>query len=636
MMRVVGRILAWLVGIAAGLVLLVAGGIAGLFLYLDTNQPDLSGEQRIDGLSAPVRIVRDAHGIPHIFAATDLDAARALGYVQAADRLAQMELQRRIGAGRVSELVGSVALPIDRTMRSLGLYREAEAAYGEASPEIRAMVDAYTAGVNAWLEGRTTPLPVEFQLLWHEPEPWRAADVMVYGKLIGLLGGAWQGDLRRAALLERLGEDGFRDLHPDDPPGSPVTLAAAVSGGTDWQRLADLFARLLPQNAASNWWALAPGRSAESASLLVNDPHLGISSPALFHLARVVTPERTLAGAFAPGTPFLILGHNGHVAWGMTTPYSDTEDLFLTPVDPADPARYLTAEGARPFTTREEVITVRFGEPVTHTIRTTQHGVVISDVSDAARQAAGDGRVIALASAALTARDPNVQALWDLNRAKSLDEAVAALRHFHAPHQNIVLADRSRIGFVSAGRIPLRDGFDGRFPVDTATGTARWTAFVPFERLPQQMDPPPGVLINANNRMVPAGFDPPIGHSFEEPWRAARIAELLAARRVHTAAGQEAILADTLSPAALDLLPLLLSLKAETSEQADMLDLLRDWNGRMDAALQQPIIFDWWLMELHRVLIADELGDLYRPELDARLVGHLLRERPGWCDDRTT
>lgn len=616
-MRLFLKIAGWLLGglLLVGVVL-PAAGLAGLMLYLRAAQPDVSGEVRIAGLTAPVEVVRDRHGLPHIFAAGELDAYRALGWLHAADRLAQMEAQRRIGAGRTAELVGSLALPLDRFMRTLGLYAQAEASYAGLPAGARAAVDAYTAGVNAWLEARETPLPLEFQLLLHEPEPWRPADSLVFGKLMSLLGGSWRGDLERAALLDRLGPERLADLYPDDPPGSPVTLAA----GVDWARFAAAVTGLLPEAAASNWWALSGGRTATGKPILVSDPHLNIQVPSQWYLARIVTPELTLAGAFAPGVPFLIMGHNGHVAWGFTTPYSDTEDLFVAPESEA-------------ATVRTETIRVRFGEPVTLAVRATPHGPAISDVNGAARAAAGDGSVVALASAPLRVEDGNVAATWALNRARTLAEARAALRDYKAPHQNIVLADTGgAIGFVSAGLIPVRDGFDGRLPVPADKG--RWTGFLAFEDLPQAVDPAGGAVINANNRVAPADYPQPIGFDFAEPWRAARIADLLGDRE--TVERQEAHLADIRSLAAVEMLPLLAGRQPRGGHEADALGLMRSWDGAMRAGRPEPLIFEWWLMELRRAVLRDELGDLFEDGLDARLLLHLIRNRPGWCDDTGT
>ncbi len=631
-MRLFLKIAGWLLGglLLVGVVL-PAVGLALLFLYLRVAQPETPAEMRVAGLSAPVEVVRDEHGLPHIFAANELDAYRALGWLHAADRLAQMEAQRRIGAGRAAEIVGSFALPLDRFMRTLGLYAQAEASYAELPEGARAAVDAYTEGVNAWLENREGPLPVEFQLLLHTPEPWRAADSLVYGKLMSLLGGSWRGELERAALLERLGPERLNDLYPEDPPGSPVTLAA----GVDWVRFAASLTGLLPDAAASNWWALSGSRTATGKPILVNDPHLNIQVPSQWYLARIVTPELTLAGAFAPGVPFMIMGHNGHVAWGFTTPYSDTEDLFVETVDPADPARYLTEDGPRPFETRTETIRVRFGDAVEHVVRATRHGPVISDVNGAAREAAGAGRVVALASAPLGVADSNVGATWALNRARTLTEALEALRAYHAPHQNIALADTAgSIGFVSAGRIPVREGFDGALPADGATGTARWTGFIPFDGLPQRIDPPSGAVINANNRVAGTDFPQFIGRDFAEPWRAARIADLLG--EAETVERQEAHLADILSLAALEMLPLLTERQPASSLEADALGQLRVWNGAMRADRPEPLIVEWWMMELRRAILRDELGPLFEDGLDARLLLHLIRNRPIWCDDTGT
>ncbi len=622
---------------------------AGGVLWLRTSAATIEGRlDGLKGLSAPATLTRDSRGVVYIVASTPTDGSFALGFAHAQDRLWQMEMTRRIGMGRLAEVVGEAALPVDRMIRTLGLHRLAEANLQRLSAEARAHVDAYAAGVNAVLEARSGALPPEFVLLGHTPEPWRPADSLVWGRLMSLqLAGNWFGEILRTRMLKAgLTANDLDTLwaatpEPEDPPAAP-SLAALELLGADWleSMAAALPAELSPR-LASNAWALAGSRTPTGKPVLAGDPHLGFTDPGHWTLARVEAPGYRRVGAFVPGVPFLVIGHNGQVAWSLTTTHSDTQDLFVEKLDPSDKRRYLTPEGSAEFATREETIAVGGGEAQRLVVRTTRHGPVVSDAMDSASAAAPAGAVLALASPVLREDDRTAEALFRMGAAVDAAAFADALRGFDAPQQNVVFADvEGAIGLISAGRVPIRRSGDGFLPAAGWTGDQDWIGWAEFEALPAAIDPPGGALVNANNRVI--GTDPALflGREFDAPYRAQRIVDRLRGSdgSLEAMAG---IQLDQVSLFAREVVPLLLKtvegLTPDAATEA-ALDLLRAWDGAMTTDRPEPVVFAAWIATLHERLFADELGPMmpqYRRIRAATLI-RILTDEPRWCDDRRT
>ncbi|MGK9169727.1 penicillin acylase family protein [Inquilinus limosus] len=617
------------------LLLLVLAG-AGLW-WLRTGVPPESGTVSLDGLSAPVRIYRDGHGIPTIFAETDGDAYFALGWLHAQDRLWQMELQRRVGAGRLAELVGDSGLRMDKFMRILGIYRLAEADVAGLSPETRAALDRYAAGVNAWIAGHDGALPPEFYLLGSRPEPWRPADTLVWSKLMALqLSANYRDEILRAQVIARLGPDRARTLFPDLGALPPATLSALDRAAPVLASLAGALPPPLGPRTASNEWAVGPGRTGTGAPILANDPHLGLSAPILWYMARMETPTLSITGATVPGVPLTLLGQNRRIAWGFTTTGADVQDLFLETVDPADPNRYLTPEGSAAFETRTETIAVSGGDPVTLTIRSTRHGPVLSDLDPGMARLAGDGKVVALAFAALAPSDTSADAVYRLNRAGTWQEFLAAMRLYRTPIQNVAYADSDgNIGFLTPGAIPIRRSGRGKLPADGASGAQDWTGTIPFEGLPQALNPPGGFIANANNSVVGPGYPYYLGDGYDEPYRARRIVELLGADGPATVERSLAMQADTLTPEARDLLPLMTAIDPADGRMAGALALLRGWDLRMDRNRPEPLIYMEWLRRFAQAVFDPPLGPLAEDYLGLRpaVLTTILTRDPSWCGD---
>ncbi len=633
------RALRWLGFGALGLAAIVLAAAGGGYIWLRQSLPVVEGEIMVEGPSAPIRILRDRHAIPHVTALTFEDAIFAQGFVHAQDRLWQMEFQRRVGAGRLAEVVGADALPTDRFMRMLGLYRLAETSLAHLSAETMAWLDAYAAGVNAFLATRSGPLPPEFLLFGHDDiEPWRPADSVVWVKLMALdLSRNWRTELLRAQLSARLTEEQIADLWPDYPSDAPVTLAA-LAKSVDLDRLAAVLPPAPPPGIGSNGWVLSGARSETGAPLLANDPHLGFQAPGIWYLAHLAAPELELIGAGLPGVPGIVLGHNGDIAWGMTNTGPDSQDLFVERLDPDDPDRYLTPDGSAPFERHEETILVDGADDETLVLRATRHGPVISDLVADAADAAGEDRVLALAWTALIEDDTSIETLFELTKARDWQAFLDAVNGHDAPQQNLFYADRTgHIGLASPGRVPVRRSGDGLWPVPGWTGEHDWIDVIPADALPKRLDPEDGILINANNRMVPPDFPFLITAIWEPPYRARRIETLLGGGS-HDLESLARIQLDRFSLLADMFLPLLIESAPIDDRAAALIERLRSWDRVMRADAPEPLIFAAWYRAFTRGIYADELGPLFHAYWGIRplFVERVLDERRIWCDDVET
>lgn len=674
-----------------GLALLgvVAVAAAGAFFWLRGSLPEIDGVRALPGLAAPVEVVRDAHGVPHIAAESEEDALFALGFVHAQDRMWQMEMNRRIGAGRLSEVVGSAALGTDRLLRVLGLHRRAKASLAHLSPESRRRIDAYVAGVNAWLETRSGPLAPEFVILGFEPAPWSAADTAVWPKLMSLdLSREWTRDRMRLRLSRLLPPDRILDFYtpyradkprgvvppqsgaaasperaggergtagPLDPaaagaPASgPLSIdAASVDAASSDPFISAMRSALPPAGgfSGSNSWVVDGTRSVTGKPLLANDPHLGLTAPSIWYLAHLSWPGADVVGATLPGTPVVVLGHNGHAAWGFTNAGPDVQDLFVEQIDPSDPSRYLAPGGPRAFDVRRERIRVKDGDDVMLEVRESRHGPILDDAWSAADHPAGAGRVFALAWTALREDDLTLQAGLGLPYARDWESFVANARDFHSPQQNITYADvNGHIGFLAPGLVPVRnrggEARPGTMPRPGWDASHDWQGFVPFEELPRVVRPAGGVIVTANHRTVPDRYPHHLTFEWAGGYRAQRIMEKLGERARHDVESFRALQQDRVSLFARAILPRLRRVPVPpgaAESVAHARRLLDDWDGAMDPGRPEPLIFHAWTWEFARLVSADELGALQRDAWGRKgpFVQRVLERRGVWCDDGGT
>ena len=645
------RVLVRLLGALAVAAVLLA---AAAWLYLRQSLPQVDGELRLAGVVAPVDVLRDQYGIPHIYAASIEDAVFALGLVHAQDRLWQMEMNRRIAAGRLSEVVGAGGLEIDRFLRTLGVRRAAEANLKALDADTLRLLDAYARGVNAFLA--TDPvLPVEFWLTGARPEPWAPADSAAWVKMMAWeVGGNWRNEVLRMRLaasvpLARIQE--FVAPYPGEPAPEIADLKTlygtlgreGVQLAGDLVRLAEAAPGVSAEGLGSNNWVVSGARSVTGKPLLANDPHLGLTAPSVWYFAHLSAPGVNLIGATLPGVPALVLGRNDHIAWGFTTTVADVQDLYIEKLDGS--GGYLTPEGPQPFRVIEETIRVKGGEPEKLAVRVSRHGPVVSDVFRPAQDLAPRGHVIAFAWTALAEDDRTLQSALKFARARDWNAFLEALRDFHSPPQNIVYADvGGNIGFVAAGRVPVRkpdNDLKGLAPAPGWRAQYDWTGYVPFEQLPQSFNPGDGMLYTANHKITPPGYRHHISVEWQSPYRAERIRELLEAIPKHARSSFARIQGDIVSIAMREALPRLAATRPRSEAARGALALLAKWDGSMADGRAEPLIAWAWWRELTRMLYADELGDAFRANWmpRANFVQRVLAGDPGqarWCDDVRT
>ena len=600
-MRPRRRLLSALALLGAALLVVAGAGIAGLLWW---SLPSSNQTAAIPGLSGPVEISLDQDGVPRIHAATALDGAAALGFLHARDRMFQMDLMRRNASGRLSEIAGPITLRLDRTMRVLGLRRRAEADLPELPADTRAMLDAYARGVNAWIGARGRFSAPEF-IVFGTPEQWTPVDSLLWGKTMGLwLSSNWRIKLSRLALTGKLDPRIVHELWPPDP--ADTSAHAALSRNPLIVRAATRLAAVLPTfpgpftlpGRASNEWAVDGAHSATGAPLLAGDPHLAFGQPGIWYLARIETAEGILAGATAPGIPFLPIGHNGHIAWTFTTTGADVQDVFRE--IPSGDSAYLTPDGPRPFTTYDERIRIRGKPDEVLKVRETRHGPVISDLDSSGP----DQPLLAVAMGNLAPDDIAAAGLLALNRATDLAGAGRASGAISAPVQNLLVADRTGIAQYVTGRIPVRRNPDGRMPVAGADGSHDWTGMASGPQLPRTVNPASGRLVNGNERIAPPNFPVFLGSDWFGDWRARRIHQMLDATDRHTVAGFARMQVDTHSAYAMEILPALLAADAPAGPAAQALDLLRQWDGNMAMDRPQPLIFNQWLDRFYGRVLA--------------------------------
>ncbi|MFZ5893332.1 MAG: penicillin acylase family protein [Myxococcota bacterium] len=631
-------------GISA--VLLVATAAICWFL-LRNRAVSVAGRKPASGLAQAVEVVRDRYAIPHIYAASEMDAYFALGYVHAQDRLWQMELARRVGSGSLAEVFGVDALPRDRLFRTLGLRRVAEANLAHLSEDARAALEAYARGVNARLADSTVRLPLEFSLFRFEPRAWSAVDSLVVLKLMAYtLSANFSRELLRLRLAKKLGPERLAEFLQD-----PFVLPEfrLLYGSLDPGALSETvtaLAALSPANRqlhlGSNNWVVNSERSVTGKPLLANDPHLDLSAPTLWYLAHLHSPQINAVGATIPGLPTVVLGRTPRVAWSFTNTESDTQDLFIERLA-SDHSRYEAPGGSRPFVTRREVIHVKGLSDEVLEVRSTRHGPVVSDVSKSAAGLTPSGHVLALSWVALDEGDTTFQFSLRAGRAQSSDDLRAAARDFHSPQQNIVYADDAgQVGFVAAGRVPVRradNEIKGLVPVPGWLEKYDWQGSVPFDELPQLTNTP--YIVTANNDITPESYQHWLGAEWATPYRANRIAQLLENVPKHNLNSFARIQLDVRSGTAEALLPFLRQLDGADERERDVLAALSKWNGEMAAERSEPLIFSTWVRELTRAIYADELGELFTDVWGdpPDFLRNVLSNRGGlahWCDDVTT
>jgi penicillin amidase len=675
-------------------ILLVAGAFAWWEFAIHHALPQVDGTISLPELKAEVQVTRDVRGVPHIRAQSTDDLYFAQGYVMAQDRLWQMDILRRAAAGELSEILGPSTIEIDRRFRMLGLRQAAERDAGQAGVEFRGPAEAFARGVNRFIEDHSGSLPIEFRLLRYQPKPWRVADtLLIVGYMYESLTSTWRWDLNRAAVSKRLGTQRAADFYDDTSPydhpivgvaGQPGTAQASADAGPVERRVfaakdtrqqveyeqtaSEAFSSIVPPSSilrpgdpsgvtgdaqnilfafdeniraalGSNNWVVDGTHTASGKPLLENDTHLMLGVPDIWYLVQLNGAGMNAEGFALPGAPGIIIGHNDRIAWGFTNDYADVQDLYAETFNPADPQQYQVNGQWVATQVRHEVIHVKGQADRTMDVVVTRHGAVVEQ----------DGNTGYALKWTATQPGGLSHAYFGLAAAHNWQEFRERMRDAAGPAQNAVYADvDGHIGFIVAAHIPMRRCANwppagsnlplttpcGSVPMPGNTDDYEWTGYIPFDDLPQVLDPPGGIIATANARVVGAGYPHFITSNWGPPWRTDRIYKLLAAPTKFRPEDFAEIERDVYSEIDVIVAQALVkageNAKPHDSRTSDLIGRLATWSGRMDADSVEATFVEQAVSDIERNILHPYLDDnvhVSNPRLDVFLE-RALRERP--------
>ena len=695
--KIIGRIF---LGILILALIVGAGGMFYFKSYLPNTVakqsfPQTDGEIKVDGLDGAVDIYRDNMGIPHIYATTTHDLFFAQGYTHAQDRFWQMDSWRHIGSGELSKMFGSGQVETDTFLRTLGWRQTAEAEWEELGPESRAILEAYTDGVNAYLKDhKGTALSLEYAVLGllspdYTIEDWTPIHSLTWGKAMAWdLRGNMGDEIERAVLLKTFTPEQVAQLFPGYPADHPVIVNNIGEGTTAKVNPTDLRPSTfdfsaLPLNTlayntsllddslgpwndgiGSNSWAVSGKLTDTGMPLLANDPHLGIQMPSIWYQVDLhCMPVNAdcpfeVAGFSFAGVPGVIIGHNAKIAWGFTNTGPDVMDLYIEKVNPENPNQYEVNGEWVDFITRTESISVVGGEAVEITVRSTRHGPVISEAYgplkdsgdpkdkefEAFKDRAGvelpEQYVIALAWTALTPSTP-FEAIWGFDKAQNWEEFRAAASGFHVPAQNLLYADvEGNIGYQMPGDVPIRSKGDGTVPVPGWTDEYSWTGFIPFEEQPYTFNPAEGYIVTANNQVPPNDYPYLITQDWDYGFRADRIVSMIenAPAKIDIAYIQQ-MHGDSFDANAETFVPILLDVEL-ASDLNPALDTLKSWDFQDRIDSTSAAVFNAFWRNLLQNTFNDELPERYWADGGSRWneVMRTMAKNPNdpFWDDKST
>lgn len=589
------------------LVLLVAAAIfANAFAM--KSMPKVEGTVHVSGLQKSVQVTRDEKGVPHIKAENAHDLYFSQGYVQAQDRLFQMDLSRRQASGALSEVVGKTALDKDKLFRTLGLRRAAEASVNQYTGEAKDALESFADGVNAFIKEakKDGKLPVEFHLLGYEPAEWTTVDSLTIGKYMAFdLGGHWHGQAFRFWALQHLSKDQAYELFPTYPKDAPRLLAQLNDLNVNVEKS---FAKAIipPESNGSNNWVVSGEKSASGMPILADDPHLSLATPSIWYQTHLEMKDINVSGVIFAGVPGVMLGHNKQIAWGVTNTGPDVQDLYIEKRNPDNPNEFLYNEKWEKATIVKEPIKVKDGKTIPYEVTITRHGPVISEFAYKNK----DEAVFALK---WTALEPSAElkAVLNMNKATNWTEFESALEDFHTPTQNFLFASTDgTIAYKANGNIPIRKKGDGILPVPGWTDEYEWEGYIPFDKLPKVINPKQGFISTANNKIINDDYPYHISHIWAQPYRQMRIQEFLQEKDQLTAKDLQELQMDQKNLHAREFAPVFLKElnKVNVSDvEKQGIKELTNWDFYDNKEKAAPLIFHLWMKEISNTLFSKEI-----------------------------
>ncbi len=603
----------------------VAGitGLAGGAYYLLTHRPLPKKNETlsIPNLHEPVKIITDLYGVPHIYANNEDDLYFAQGYIHAQQRLWQMEMNRRLTSGRLSEIFGPVALEVDRFCRRLGMHRSAAADLLQLPAHEKRVLEAYAQGVNAFLEHNSQRLPIEFTILRYKPEAWQPTDTLQWAKLMAWnLGGNWETELIRARLVALLGVERAMKLEGGYDPQHPLIIPPGAEYQGINTGLLEQYAQIKQLSGfgmmgASNNWVVDGTKSCTGAPILCNDPHLGQAAPSIWFECHLSAGDIDVVGVSFPGSPGIVIGHNQHIAWGVTNAISDVEDLYIEKFNPHNPHQYeYQGQWEEAQLVREEITVKGSKTPLIEEVRITRHGPILTHMpsftdNEQPHLHNTTDLPLALRWTGLT-QCRIISAISKLNRATNWDEFRNAMRDWDIPPQNVVYADRDgNIGYIMAGAIPIRAQGQALLPSPGWTGDYEWIGLIPFEELPQTYNPEQHFIVTANNRVIDDSYPYYITHEWLNGYRAQRICDLLTHKEKLSLADMATIQADQYALPARAVVPHMLRIPATTQLARTAQHLLQTWDYILAPDSVGATLYTTFLRKLEYIVFSAVLGN---------------------------
>lgn len=576
--------------IVGAVIVLLAIALIGINMYVASSKPDIEGVIDVPILEESVQVIRDEMGVPHIKANNDADLYRAQGYIQAQDRLFQMDLSRRQASGQLAEVIGEAAVDTDKFFHTFSLRHAAEASWDGYDAHAQQVLQWYAEGVNAFIdEGNFS---YEFKVLGYEPTKWTVVDSLTIGKYMAYdLGGNWNLLAFRHWALKNLPEDLYAELNVTYPKDASTVMADIQQ--SDVQVASWFDASVLPNEFnGSNNWVVSGEKTASGKPLLADDPHLGLNSPSIWYQMHLQSPAQNVSGVIFAGIPGIILGHNEDIAWGVTNVSPSVQDLYIERTNPDNPYEFLYDGEYYKADVRQEDIKIKGGDIEEFEVVTTKHGPIISDLVFEDRPASE------VYSMQWTALEPTkeLQAVLSFNTASNWDQFETALEDFNAPAQNFVFASTDgTIAYKANGNIPIRLKGDGQLPVPGDSSEYGWNGYVPYDELPTVINPEEGYIATANNKIVGDDYPYHITDMWAQPYRYERIVELLEANDHLTVEDMQNIQMDTTNLYAKEFLPLFITSIEKLDEEGqykDILASLKNWDYNETVDAPEPLVFN--------------------------------------------
>ncbi|MFE8699483.1 penicillin acylase family protein [Cytobacillus sp. FJAT-54145] len=606
--------------------------------YITRSLPNIDGEVDLGVLIEPVTVIRDEIGVPHIKAENEHDLYIAQGYTQAQDRLFQMDLSRRQASGRLSEVVGEAAVDRDKYFRTLGLRRAAEKSYAAYSEEAKKVMELFAQGVNLYMDElrENGKWPIEFTILGYEPEEWTPVDSLTIGKFMAYdLGGHWESQAFRHYLLQNFPEDKAYDLFPSYPKDAPYIISK------EDLNIEKSFATVITPHEfnGSNNWVVSGEKTKSGKPILADDPHLSLATPSIWYQMHLQAPTVNVSGVIFAGIPGIILGHNEHIAWGVTNTGPDVQDLYIEKRNPDAKDEFLYNDNWEKAEVIKEPIKVKDKETIDYEVVITRHGPIVSEF------AAESGQDTAL-SLQWTALQPSneLEAVLNMNKATNWTEFEKALEQFHTPAQNFVFASTDgTIAYKANGKIPIRKKGDGLLPVPGWTDEYEWIGYVPYDELPRTVNPKEGFISTANNKVINDEYPYHISHNWAQPYRQMRIQEFLKEHNDITVEDMQKLQMDQMNLQAREFVPIFLDqLEASDNKRVkEALSLLDEWDYKDDKDSPEALIFNIWMRNIPKILFDDQISvemlDLFKGQ--KQVIDELIRRadegNPGpWIEDK--